>query len=256
MSIDNGASDLEIRVKLFFDKCNREGMNHFKLLGISPTATHQQIKSAYETYREMFSPEKIGGLTDPEIKNKVEYVRRTIRHAYDVLIDYDKRAKYEKHGYKEPSAEDLKTEDPAEKARSHYKLGKSLYDQKAYKMAISALEEAVRTDAGRADYLLQLGKAQAKIPDLRRKAEQNFQKAIEMEPWNAEHYAAMGTLFYMEKLKHRAETYFRKALHLDPDHVLARQKLAEIAPDDKKSPLTLLLEILKKIFPTFFGRGK
>ena len=51
----------------------------------------------------------------------------------------------------------MKEKDPVETARSNYKLGKSLYEQKAYGMAISALEEAIRLDPGKAAYYLQLG---------------------------------------------------------------------------------------------------
>jgi tetratricopeptide (TPR) repeat protein len=149
----------------------------------------------------------------------------------------------------------LEEKDSAEAAKSNYKLGKSLYEQKAYGMAISALEEAIRLDPRKAAYYLQLGVCQVKIPPLRRKAEANFQKAVELEPWNAEHYAAMGRLFYLEKLNHKAESYFRKALQLDPTNALAKRGLAEVSPG-KKSPLDSLQDGLKKIIPAIFDRKK
>lgn len=255
MSIDNNAKDFETTVKLFYDECNREDVDFYRLLGVSSVATHKQIQDAYKKYSQEFSQERIENITDPGLRGKAVHVKVRLQHAYEVLIDYDKRAKYEKHGHKEVSEADLKPEDPVERARSHYKMGKSLYEQKAYSMAISALEEAILLDPTRADFLLLLGRIQAKLPELRRKAEQNFQKAIEMEPWNAEHFAAMGLLFYLEKLNHRAESYFKKALQLEPDHVLAKRKLAEIAPQEDKSLLAHLMKFLKKYLPTFFDRG-
>ena len=149
----------------------------------------------------------------------------------------------------------MEEKDRVETAKSNYKLGKSLYEQKAYAMAVSALKEAIRLDPGKASYYLQLGLCQVKIPQLRREAEANFQKAVELEPWNAEHYAAMGRLFYLEKLNHRAESYFRKALQLDPNNALAKKGLAEVSPG-KKSPLDSLQDGLKKIIPAIFDRKK
>ena len=149
----------------------------------------------------------------------------------------------------------MKEKGPVEGAKSNYKLGKSLYEQKAYGMAISALEEAIRLDPGKAAYYLQLGVSQVKISRLRRDSEANFQRAVELEPWNAEHYAALGRLFYLEKLNHRAESYFIKALQLDPNNALAKKGLAEVSPG-KKSPLDSLQDGLKKIVPSLFDRKK
>ena len=66
-------------------------------------------------------------------------------------------------------------------------------------------------------------------------AEKNFQKVIELEPWNAEPYAALGMLFQSEKLDKRAENFYRKALSIDPEHELAKKRLAEMTGSDKKA---------------------
>jgi len=76
--------------------------------------------------------------------------------------------------------------------------------------------------------------SQSNIPNLRRAAEKNFQKVIELEPWNAEPYAALGLLFQYEKLEKRAESFFKKTLSIDPEHELAKKRLAEITGSDKK----------------------
>lgn len=66
------------------------------------------------------------------------------------------------------------------------------------------------------------------LPALRRMAADNLQKAIDLEHWNIEAYTAMGILFVSEKQPKRAESFFRKALSIDPDHTLARKKLMQV----------------------------
>ena len=100
-----------------------------------------------------------------------------------------------------------------------------------------------------------LGIAQAQIPSLKRAAEVNLQKAAEMESWNAEPLAALGMLFYSEKLVKRAEGYFRRALELEPNHAQAKKKLAEIVGPEVK-PLEKVQQALGKVFPSFFGKKK
>ena len=96
------------------------------------------------------------------------------------------------------------------------------------------MDEAVRNDGNKASYFLLLGLSQANVPTLRRMAEKNLQKVVEMEPWNAEPLVALGLLFLTEKLDKRAEGFFRKALAIDPDNEVALNKIVELTPGSKK----------------------
>lgn len=145
-----------------------------------------------------------------------------------------------------------KKEESSDRAKTLYRKAKTLYAQKQYPIAIGALEEAIRIDPGKSDLYLLLGLCQSEIPELKRKAEESLLKAAGMESWNAEPHAALGMLFYSEKLNSRAEVYFRKALALDPRHALAKNKLAELSPakvsflDHWKQSLAAIFERKKK----------
>jgi tetratricopeptide (TPR) repeat protein len=145
-----------------------------------------------------------------------------------------------------------KKEEPSDRAKMLYRKAKTLYTQKHYPIAIGALEEAIRIDPGKSDLYLLLGLCQSEIPELKRKAEESLLKSAGMESWNAEPFAALGMLFYSEKLNSRAEVYFRKALTLEPRHALAKSKLAELSPekvsfmDHLKQSLTAVFERKKK----------
>ena len=144
------------------------------------------------------------------------------------MINYDKRAAYEKRGFRDLSEVDEPEEDPIEKAKEIYRKAKSLYAQKEYQKIASVMEQAIKLDPTRAGYYLLLGKCQSRISTLKRNAETNLNKALEMEPWNVEPHAALGVLFYSERLFQRAEGYFRKALHIEPDHALSKKLLGSV----------------------------
>jgi tetratricopeptide (TPR) repeat protein len=129
---------------------------------------------------------------------------------------------------------DKVSENLVEKGNLFYRKGKAMYSQKKFLEAASLLEEAVRNDKGKASYFLLLGLSQSNVPALRRVAEKNLQKVIEMEPWNAEPLVGLGLLFMSEKMDKRAENFFRRALAIDPDHEVALSKMNELSPEGKK----------------------
>lgn len=246
--------ELESAINFFYDQFSKPGVTHFDLLGLSHSATHREIEAAFKKYSEEFSPERIALITNPEVRKKGNFLITRGRAAYDTLIDFQKRGAYEKAGFREPS--EIVVEDTdEEKARIIYKKAKSLKTMKEYKKAVMAMEEAVKLDTKKPDYYLLLGLCQSQIPDKKRDAEKNLQKAASMEAWNAEPQVALGMLFYSEKLVKRAETYFRKALELDPKHTLARTKLEEIVGPERNA-LDMVQEKLGKYLPSLFGKKK
>src|SRR5579862_8350758 len=67
--------------------------DYFNILGISKTATEDEIKKAYRKLAHQFHPDKTGG-DDKKFKE--------INEAYQVLSDKTKRAQYDRFGSAEP----------------------------------------------------------------------------------------------------------------------------------------------------------
>ncbi|MCP4153603.1 MAG: hypothetical protein GY757_38095 [bacterium] len=253
MNMDN-SSDLASKVNSFHARIQRGEEDFFQLLGVPQSAaTQKQLETAHQEKKEEFSAEKMELLEDPNVRKKILYISARLDHIFSILSDFEKRAKYEKMGNSEIDPEDLKEDDPAEIAKENYILGKSLFEQKSYQMAVSALNEAIRLDPTKGVYYLQLGLCQSKASNLKREAEKNIQTAIELEPWNAEHYAAMGMFFFKEKLNTLAESYFRAALQRDPENSIAIKGLEVVVPIEEK-PIEKVMKVLKKILPSIFDR--
>jgi len=81
------------------------------------------------------------------------------------------------------------------------------------------------------------------LPAYKKKAEEDFLRAIEMEPWNAECYLGLGLLYLGEGLKVKAKKQLLKALEIDPDHYQAKQALKELEKGEKKTGLKSLLNL-------------
>jgi len=250
------ASDSQVfmdKIIGLYNKLNSDDMDYFALLGLSRTAITRDIEAAFQRCVYDFSEQRIKAISDPDLKQKAEFVVQKIHRARDILMDYNQRAAYEQRGYREEGPQDLPEEDPAEIAKTLYRKAKTLYTRQDFATCISALEKAIHCDPKKPDYYYLLGVCQSRIPTLKRDAETNLLKAVEMEPWNAEHYAALGMLFYSEQLLSRAESYFRQALEREPNHAMARKRLEEIVGPEKK-PMDSVKEGLIKAFPSIFGK--
>lgn len=247
--------ELEAAINFIFNQLQQKKLNHFELLGINVNATQKEIETAYAKYSQEFSVDRIAHILDPDTRKKGTILIERGKLAYSILTNFEQRGLYEKRGFRDPSPEDEKTDDAEEIAKQYFKKAKSLKTMKDFPKAIKVLEEAIKLDPAKPAYYLMLGMCQGQFPDLKRNAEKSLLKAAEMESWNAEPFAALGMLFYSEKLLKRAESYFRRALELEPRHQLARQKLDEIVGPEQ-STLDVVQDKIKKIFPSFFGKKK
>ncbi len=209
--------------------------DYYEILGVQHTANYNEIKNAYFNYAKKYHPDRVTSAPDPEIKEKANYVFAEINKAYETLGNPDKKNVYDSKGYKEDNQVEPVQENLIERARLLHRKAKSLYSQKKYWEASSLLDEAVKLDPNKASYFLLLGMCQMNLPQLRRRAADNLQKAIDLEHWNVDAFITMGLLLISENQPLRAEGYFRKVLSINPDHAVARKKLAEITgKDDKK----------------------
>jgi curved DNA-binding protein CbpA len=237
IAIDAETSKSYEELNLFYEKLKAKEIDYYELFNLKNTVPFNEIKDAYYQCAKKYHPDRFGNAPDPELREKANFVFARINKAFEVLSNEDKRREYDTKGYKEIQNMDKVSENLVEKASLFYRKAKSMYAQKRFVEAASLLEEAVRNDKSKPPYYLLLGLSQSNVPALRRVAEKNLQKVIELEPWNAEPLVALGLLFLSEKMDKRAENFFRRALAIDPDHEVALNKISELSPESKKQSM-------------------
>jgi len=208
-------------------------MTLYQILDIPKTASDEDIKKAYFQMARKFHPDRFDRTLVSEFKSQIDEVFDGITHAYRVLSNKESRRVYDAKSITVAGQEDA--QDSLRKADIKFRQGKTLYGQGRYEEAIAYLEEAVRTRRDKADYFLLLAMCESKLKAYVKKAEQDFLKAIQLEPWNAEGYVGLGLLYKAEGLQTKAIKQLEKAIEAEPDHASAREALQEMTGVKKKT---------------------
>lgn len=221
--------------------------NFYQILRVSRTASGEEVKKAYFQMARRLHPDRFNADMAKEYKKQIDEVFDAITTAYRTLSNKALRTAYDsKSG--SPAQEDAQS--AGRLAEIKFRQGKTLYSQERYEEAISYLREAIRDRKDKGDYYLLLAMAEAKVPGYVRKAEEDFLKAISMEPWNPEGYLGLGMLYRKEGLHTKALKQFEKAVEADPEHLAAREAYEELSGKGKKKGLKRFLS------QGLFGGGK
>jgi len=221
--------------------------SHYQILDVSSDCSQAEIKKAYFKLARKYHPDIFGGEILPDVKDKIEEVFSYITKSYETLSDEEKRKGYD-------SKMDVLPQEGrkniAQEADIKFRKGKTLYEEGKYEDALILLEEAVRIMKDKGSYFLLLALTESKIPSLYKKAEQDFIRAVNLEPWNPETYVGLGLLYKKVGLKVKANRHFEKALSFDPEHEVALRELGVTGRGAKKKGLKKILSF------EIFGKKK
>ena len=218
-------------------------MDYYQILNIPEGSSPYHIKSSYFRLSREYHPGCFSKDLPSDIKDKIEDVFGHITRAYDTLGDEKKKQEYDS---KRESSPVLGGKELEKKADIKYRQGRTLYNQERYDEALKLLEEAVRLKKNKGIYFLMLAMAKSKVPPFHKKAEEDFQKAIKLEPSNPEFYVGLGTYYKEEGFFDKAKKQFKKTLEIDPENKIALKELGLTEKLKKKGLMGIFKQLGKK----------
>jgi len=199
----------------------------YQILGVAAGSPSDDVRRAYYGLAKKFHPDKF---TREDMKAKAEKVFAHITEAYSTLSNAETRTKYdEDQAIRKGSHAQEKKADGGDMAHMNFKHGREMFDKGKLGEAISFLQNACDQDPSKAEHFHYLAQAQSRNPRWKKDAEENFLKALERDPTNADIYAQLGSLYSKGGLHSKARDMFKKALQWDP---ASQEALDGLASED------------------------
>jgi tetratricopeptide (TPR) repeat protein len=218
------------------------------VLGLPDRAGVAEARGAYEAARQRFAPEGFLPEVQAELKEELQIIESRLVEAFLALQEsqvHNLKEAAEKRGAAEAHGVDLESfalrreisksekrlgQDEREaKANDYYQMARRAFQKADYQNCLTYCQESLRHEPLAITHAL-LGDVLVRNPDRRwqRQAEESYQKAIDMDPWNPDHLVSLGRLYRSQGLHSRARKVIEKALEITPNHTEARAILAEL----------------------------
>ena len=194
--------------------------DYYKILGVSPSASEEEIKQAFFRLAKKYHPDRHRG------KGSADYAARfaEINEAYNVLKDPASKAAYDRE-YGGTGTAATRRAEQKYRAEELYETALKALKIRDVNSAIDLLKAATRIAPQNAEYWSMLGMALSEKPRRLHEAREMCERAVEMEPYDVENYVRLGLVYKKAGLQLRARRQFEQALRWDPSHPTARREL-------------------------------
>jgi hypothetical protein len=219
-----------------------------QILGVTPSATREQVETAYREMKERFSRDRMAPHVREKLRDELAVIESRLVEAYLLLCharsaepagvrqevpadggavglgDLFVRVEMDKTSTKKVIEENEKLADSYFTQARKYARDGDYYNAIQYaKLAVSFAPEDAR-------FYFLMADCQIRNPDARwqRLAEQNYVKAAELDPWNADYLVSLGRFYKRRGLMLRARKQFERALETVPGHPAAAEELANL----------------------------
>lgn len=216
-----------------------EKSNYYQLLGVTADSGKGEIKEGFYNLARKFHPDRHMGKS--EWAGPLQKLMGAITEAYNVLSDEKKRGSYDRKLTLSRSRSEAE-----ETIEECARLASNCQRDENFAGAIFWLRKCVNLAPEVAKYRVALAASLAALAHHRREAVQHFEKAIELDPWNAGAYLKFGELYEAMQLPWRAQPLYSKVLEIEPAHPLAKQRLARINLAEKKKAAPKIARLFSK----------
>ncbi|HKQ61173.1 MAG TPA: DUF4388 domain-containing protein [Candidatus Polarisedimenticolaceae bacterium] len=221
--------------------------NPYQVLGVSHSASAEAIERAYEEAKALFSRDRILPRVREKQRSELAVIESRLIEAYLKLTqpetDGALRAEHGAAPREEHAVEDLlmrveldKTksklalEEASKVADTYYAKARKAVREGDYHNAVQYGKLAISYNQQDARFYYLLGECQARNPEARwqRMAEQNFNQAATLDPWNPEYRITLGRFYKKRGMSLRARRQFEEALKLSPSNETATAELKSL----------------------------
>lgn len=217
--------------------------NPHEVLGVTAAASRQAVERAYEEAKALFSRDRVLPRVRDKFRSELAVIESRLIEAYLRLTQPDRAEaapRAETLRDAPTGADDLLVRVEMDKTRSklaseensrvaegYFNKARKAVRDGDYHNAIQYGKLAISYKQDDARYYYMLADCQARNPEARwqHQAEQNYTRATELDPWNAEYWVSLGRFYKKRGLALRARKNFEEALKLSPDHAVAVKEL-------------------------------
>jgi curved DNA-binding protein CbpA len=193
--------------------------DYYEMLGVAPTASAAEIRTAYARLARDKHPDRF---TDPEAKERAQTVFQDITTAFNALVNPRSRQEYDERRHRpQPRT-------PEEIASDAYERAQPLLEVGHLDEAVTLLRTAVHHAPDQAPFHAALGRALARVPGLGREAVQVLERATQLDPHSAGAFADLAGVLAREGLRLRAQKAMEIALRLAPRDARIARIAAEL----------------------------
>jgi len=218
--------------------------NPYEVLGVTPSTGRDAIEQAYEEAKGLFSRDRLLPSVRDQFRSELAviesrlieaYLRLTQAETFDAVKQASLNLPEETAGpdsllmrvEMDKTKSKVALEESQKVAGSYYTKALRAQREGDFHNAIQYGKLATSYDPDDAKLFFLLAECQARNPGPRwqHQAEQNFNKATELDPWNAGYWVSLGRFYSKRGLKLRARKQFEEALKLVPEHPEAESEL-------------------------------
>ncbi len=218
--------------------------NPHEILGLRPNPRKEEIERAYDDLKSRFGRDRLLPKVRDKYRSELALIEGRSLEAYLTLSQAMHaevaRRPDESGPVRDVGASDLlvrvemdKTrakvaiEESSRQAEAYYNKARKFVREGDYHNAIQYGKLAISYAPDDARFYFLLAECQVRNPEGRwqRMAEQNYAKATELDPWNAEYRITFGRFYKKRGLKLRARKQFEEALQIVPSHEVATKEL-------------------------------
>jgi curved DNA-binding protein CbpA len=193
--------------------------DYYEMLGVSKTASANEIRQAYARLAREKHPDRY---LDPGEKQRAHAYFQELTSAFNTLYNPNSRREYD------ASRERPTPRTPEEIARDAFERANEARDAGDTEEAVTLLRAAVHHAPGEARYHHALARVLARNRATAREAVQVLEKAIQISPREALYHVDLAALLHSQGLTLRAQKAAEAALRIAPRDPRVQKIAAEV----------------------------